>query len=225
MKYTKIVIEYDEFPSKFNRTILVKGNPDLFKLASFFAYVLNTQFCHCYYFETESTEFVMSPFMEERGFKYSKYLANYNLSDLPNKFTFAYDTGSNYKFNCTIISKVDYDSKKGFVLLEANGQGVWEDNHRALHALLSNKIGPNYKEDDTYYLPWNFQNETFGDFFKPIDVDKINETLCSNFSRVLSQLRQGEDEYIMQNNVSLEDMEPDYQKIKIFENLRKKFTK
>lgn len=225
MKYTKILIEYNEYPSLFNRTILVKGNPDLFKLASFFAYILGTRFCHCYYFETETVEFVMSPFMEQGGVIWSKYLANYNLSDLPNKFTFVYDTGENYQFKSTILSEVDYDSKNGFILLDANGQGIWEDNHNSLYALLSGEINPNSRGKGAYTLPWNFNNKTFKDFFNPININEMNETLCKDFSRLLPKLRQNENEYIIANNVSLKDLEPDYEWIKRMEELKKQLKK
>lgn len=155
MKYTKILIEYTEFPEKFNRTILVKGDPDLFKLATFYAYILNTQLYHCYYFDTKRCEYVMAPFMESRGLKTSKHLSKYNLSNLPKHFTFVYDTGEDYTFNSTKIGVVDYDSRCSFVLLDANGQGIWEDNHSTLYALLDGRLDPNAKEDESrgYYLP------------------------------------------------------------------------
>lgn len=228
MKYTKILIEDSEFPDKFYRTILVKGNPDLFKLATFYAYILNTEIYHCYYFETKHTEYVMAPFMEDRGLKWYKYLANYNLSDLPKYFTYCYDTGECYDFNSTILGTVEYDSLCSFVLLEAKGQGVWEDNHTSLRALLNGKINPNTCDNDEtkgYYMPWNFSNETFGDFFKPIDVDKINETLGKDFSKVLSIIRQGEKEYILANGTRLNDLRPDYEYRRRLKSLRKEFNK
>ena len=226
MKYTKILIEYPDYPDKFSRTILVKGNPDLFKLATFYAYILNTELYHCYYFETEKIEYVMAPFMESRGLKWYKYLSKYNLSDLPNNFKFIYDTGENYEFNSTILGVVDYPSLCSFVLLDAKGQGIWEDDHHSLYALLSGKIDPNESKDtDDCHLPWNFDNETFGDFFKEIDVDKINETLGKDFSKILSKIRQGENEYIEAYNMSLKDLRPDYDLIKRLDQIKKNFEK
>ncbi len=226
MKYTKILIEYPDYPDKFSRTILVKGNPDLFKLATFYAYILNTELYHCYYFETEKIEYVMAPFMESRGLKWYKHLSKYNLSDLPTNFKFIYDTGENYEFNSTILGVVDYPSLCSFVLLDAKGQGIWEDDHHSLYAVLSGKIDPSESEDtNDCHLPWNFDNETFGDFYKEIDVDKINETLGKDFSKVLSKIRQDENEYIEAYNMSLKDLRPDYDLIKRLDQIKKDFEK
>lgn len=226
MKYTKILIEYPDYPDKFSRTILVKGNPDLFKLATFYAYILNTELYHCYYFETEKIEYVMAPFMDSRGLKWYKHLSKYNLSDLPKNFEFVYDTGENYRFNSTIVGTIDYPSLCSFVLLDAKGQGIWEDDHYSLSALLDGKIDLNESLDtECYHLPWNFDNETFGDFYKTIDVDKINETLGKDFSKVLSKIRQGEKEYIEAYQMPLDDLSPNYDMIKKIEELKKKLKK
>ncbi len=210
MKYTKIKISYPGHARQFYRTILVRGNPDLLKLATFYAFILNTEVYHCYYFETKDCEYVMAPFMEGYGVKTQKYLARYHLSDLPKKFTYTYDTGEDYEFNSTILGEVDYKSNRSFILLDAKGQGVWEDNHHSLYSLLEGKIDPNSSdEDDDYHLPWNFDNETYGDFFNPVDIEDENENILCMFSFILSHIKEEEKEYVKQTHISLDDLEPD----------------
>ncbi len=211
MKYTRITLDFKENPLKFNRTILVKGNPDLNKLATFFSFILGATFEHCHLIKTDNEHYVMACFMEEASFITQKYLGNYKLSDLPKNFIFEYDTGEGYEFDCEIIDVIDYDSRYSFILEDAHGQGIWEDNISSLYAYLDGDIDPEDTENDEekgYYLPWNFDNEKFGDFDNPLDIDEINETLTKDFSRILSIQKKNEKEYIEETNIKLDDLPP-----------------
>lgn len=211
MKYTRITLDFKENPLKFNRTILVKGNPDLNKLATFFSFILGATFEHCHLIKTDNEHYVMACFMEEASFITQKYLGNYKLSDLPKNFIFEYDTGEGYEFDCEIIDVIDYDSRYSFILEDAHGQGIWEDNICSLYAYLDGDIDPEDTENDEekgYYLPWNFDNEKFGDFDNPFDIDEINETLTKDFTKILSIQKKNEKEYIEETNIKLDDLPP-----------------
>lgn len=228
MKYTRITIDFKENPSRFNRTILVKGNPNLDKLAIFFSYILGAAFEHCHLIETENECYVMACFMEGPTYKSYKYLGNYKLSDLPKTFEFKYDTGEGYIFTCNKVEEIDYDSRYGFILEKAVGQGIWEDNIHSLYAYLDGKINPKKRGNDEkngYYLPWNFDNEKFSDFDKPIDIEEINKTLTKKFSQILSLQRKYEREYLDETPVCLDDIPMDEYFKEMTERLKKELNK
>ncbi len=224
MKFAKIKIAYEDYPEQFYRTFLVKSTIDLFKLSTFCAYILRSQLCHCYLFEAEDSKYVMAPFMNDRGIKTYKYLGNYNLSSLPDKFKFSYDLGAGYDFVCEILDIVEYDSRKTFILLDAKGQGIWEDERSTLDSLLSGDIDPKRTTNDemrAFYLPWNFDNKCFGDFFEPINVDLANKIICSEFSQIFRKIRLDEEDYINTYNISLDDLEPDYEVLAALNRIKK----
>ncbi len=212
MKYTRISIKFDEFEDRFNRTILVKENVDLFKFETFLAFILKSEFEHLYLIYTRNEEYVTAPFMMDAIKRVKKYSGNYKLSDLPKNFEFVYDLGDYYSFNCKKEGVVEIDSRKTFILESAKGQGIWEDNSYSLCAYLSGEIKPSKRTNDTqngYFLPWNFDNKTFGDFDKEIDIEKENERISEDFPKVLAYIKKCEKEYIEKNNISLDDIEPD----------------
>ena len=213
MKYTRISIKFDEYKDRFNRTILVKGDPDLFKFETFLAFILKSEFEHSYFIYTKNDEYVMSPFMLSDAFKKTKkYSGNYHLSDLPKNFEFLYDMGDEYLFKCRKEGIIEIDSRKEFILESAKGQGIWEDNIYSLCAYLSGEIKASKRTNDPqngFFLPWNFENRTFGDFDKEIDIEEENERISKSFSSILSYFRKNEKEYIETYNISLEDIEPE----------------
>lgn len=211
MLYTKIRMDYINGPKdRFYRVILVKGNPNLFQLGVILGTVVGAEFEHCFLItcKDENVSYVMSPFMEEPldGFK---YLGHYYLSDLPDNFTYEYDTGESWDFDCVCYKeKVELKANRAVIILEGKGQGIWEDNVGSLHLLFDGKIDPNETEENDeicLYKPWNCKIQKFGDFDLPLNIDKINKKINGLFHYNLVELLTGEDEYIKENNVDLSD--------------------
>ena len=212
MKYTRITIKFEDYEDRFNRTFLVKSNIDLFKFGAFLGYIINSTFEHSFYIESKDEEYVPSSLMDTSYKKTVKYMGKYHLKDLPSSFSYTYDLGDDYKFKCLKREKeIELDSRKTFILEDAKGQGIWEDNIYSLRAYLDGKIDPNLDHDDEingYYLPWNFNNQYFKDFDKEIDITKVNKNLCSNFSYIFNKLKKIEESYINYYNLDLDDIPP-----------------
>ena len=110
----KIRLDFKYGPkNRLYRTLLVKGNPNLFELGVILGTSLGATFEHCFLFRCHThCIYVMAPFMEDPMDGY-KYLGNYHLEDLPKTFTFEYDTGDGWDFNCIKYEeKVEIISKK-----------------------------------------------------------------------------------------------------------------
>ncbi len=210
MKYTRITMAYIDGPKdRFYRVVLVKGNPDLFELGTYLGLAVGAEFEHCFLISEVNSKstYVMSPFMEEPMDGY-KYLRNYHLSDLPSDFTYEYDTGENWNFICKKYKiTVEVDSDQNIIIVDGKGQGIWEDNAHALHALFSGEIDPNATEDDEengIYKPWNFEIEKFGDFDLPLNIKKMNNKL-KKAPKIYKELLDGEIAYAKLNKVCLDD--------------------
>lgn len=210
MTYTKIKIDFKYGPkNRFFRTILVKGNPNLFELAVMIGTSLGATFEHSFLFRTNTRSiYVMAPFMEDPMEGY-KYLGNYHLEDLPSKFSFDYDTGDGWDFKCEKhAEKVDIKSKKKLIIVEGKGQGIWEDNIHSLYAFFEGKIEPESSKEDEkngIYKPWNFEIEKFSDFDLALNLEEINESLEEAFLFNYHELLKGENAYLRKSNVNLED--------------------
>ena len=230
MKYTRVRIEFKGYEDRLNRTFLVKGNPDLFKFATFLAFVINSKLYHCYEIITSDTEYVMASFMEHPLDKYLKHMMRYRFSDLPSSFEFLYDTGENYLFRCYKIEELDLKSNQNFFVEKATGQGIWEDNSYSLRAYLEGKIDPTSSGDYTngYSLPWNFTNECFKDFDNEVDIERLRVDYSKRFSNILSKIRKDDKKYIAYYHLSMNDIKPDYKfkvkmkKLREMEALRNK---
>lgn len=223
MKYTRIRVEFENFEDRFNRVILVKGNPDLFKLAAFLAFVTNSEFNHFYEISTDNDEYVRAPFLSYSYKKTMKYLKKYSLNDLPNDFVFLYDSNSEYKFNCHKEETLDINSRVDFILESAIGQGIWEDNSLSLIAYLNGHIDPLDNEEYEEYgitLPWNFDNVRYGEFDDEIDIKEFNEDISKDFPRILNSLKRKEKSYIERNYASLDDVKAsndEHNRFRLFE--------
>ncbi|MCI5670595.1 MAG: hypothetical protein SOR23_06720 [Candidatus Enterosoma sp.] len=209
MTYTKIRMDFYAQPTKnrFYRVVLVKGDPDLFKLSVMLLTAVKSEFEHCFLLhENPKSSYVMAPFMEEPMYGY-KYLGYYHLSDLPEKFTLEYDTGDGWEFNCTKYKEtVDLNFRRDIIILEGAGYGILEDNIHTLYDYFNGKINPHSSEcneDEGYFLP--FQFDTYGDFDLPLNIRKENDDLQRLFKSNYRQILESEKDYIEDTGVCLDD--------------------
>ena len=211
MDYFKLRIAFVDIDVKdrFYRVLLIKDDIDLFKLGVIIALSFNASFSHSFYIEDENDiSYKKISSIEEKNDK-EKCLLSYYYHDLSDSFKFFYCSGEGYAFNCTKEGIIDYPSDKEFILIEGKGQGIWEDDISALHALFDGKIKPRDKEKkkSPYKLPWNFDNKYFGDFDMPLDISNINNTLNEEFDISYIELYLEEREYCKNNNISLKEVE------------------
>ena len=216
MTYTKIRLDFKYGPkNRFYRVVLIKGNPDLFKLCVELGTAVGAAFEHCFLITCKRREvhYVMAPFMEEPLDGY-KYLRNYHLNDLPDSFDFEYDTGDGWDFSCKRYKKIiEFKSNKDLILLEGAGQGIWEDNICSLYSYFNNEIDSDFNGEDEekgVYKPWNVSIDKYSEFDKPLDIDEINDTLNDDFRFNYDEVLSSEKEYIEQNGVCLDDYTKPY---------------
>ena len=210
MKYTKIRLDFKYGPKdRFYRVVLIKGNPDLFKLCVMFGTALGATFEHAFLItSTLKNWYVEAGFMEEPLDGY-KYLGNYKLYDLPEKFCFEYDTGDGWRFDCKRYKRlVELDSNEEVVLLEGAGQGIWEDNIGTLYALFDGEIDKDYNQEDEengIYKPWNYHINKYSEFDLPLSIDDENKRISAEFKGNYKDLLKSEKDYIKENHVCLKD--------------------
>ncbi len=210
MAYTKIRLDFEYGPKgRFYRVVLVKGNPDLYRLGVYFGSALGATFEHAFMITSKKRDvsYVPAAFMED-PFDGYKYLGKYHLSDLEDNFRFEYDTGDGWDFLCKRYKKtVELDSEQDIIILEGKGQGIWEDNIGTLYGLFDGTVNPNStRESDKkgIYKPWNFEIKRFGDFDLPLNIKELNEELKSA-DDTYDEMIEEEKEYIEENEVCLED--------------------
>ena len=113
----------------------------------------------------------------------NKDYTKYTLQDLPNEFTFEYDTGEYWTFQCKKEKKnIEKKSKKKVIVIEGAGIGLFEDNKQTLEEYLKGNLKKTFKKtkeelegNEVYCLPWNIEMKELDDFDKPLDIDSIND--------------------------------------------------
>lgn len=186
MLYNKIRVDFKYGPKdRFYRILLVREDIDLFSFCVGLGVILGAEFEHCFLItipNSDRLEYVMAQFMEEmNGISQTRYLRNYTLCVLPDKFDFEYDTGEGWDFKCKKYkNSINRPFAGDFILLDGKGLGIWEDNISSLYALFDGDVDPNSSEsneEEGYYLPWNLDMEKYGDFDNSLNIDEINESL------------------------------------------------
>lgn len=183
MNYAKIRMDFKYAErGKFYRILLVREDIGLYDLANSFQIVIGARFEHLYAIDDKKKDVCYSDLAPCGGISDTgdMELRYFHLSDLSDIFEFCYDFGEGYDFKCRKYKKIvtNIKSKKDVILLEGKGQGIWEDNITSLATYLAGEIPPEETGDyNGSTLPWNFDNETYGDFDLPLDIDSINEEL------------------------------------------------
>lgn len=186
IKYVKIRADFKYAEKgRFYRTFLVKEDMPLGELGEFIVTIFGGTMEHYFMYQTRKMAYIPSSWV---GMGWDENTSTpfilKRISDLSDNFTFIYDTGDGWNFNCKIYKKIiekefedDEDEPSGFVL-EGKGMGIWEDNIGSLYAYLKGKIDKDYnKEDDErgIHKPWNFDIDKYSEFDDPIDIEELNE--------------------------------------------------
>lgn len=177
MKYIRIRLDYKYAKKgRFTRTLLVRDNPSLEDLGRYLVFALGGALEHMYLFKDNSVSYLPKEWGVDEEDTFS--LDDSYLSDLSDKFTFIYDTGEDYIFECSKEKdKIDLIVDKPIIIEKAKGLGIFEDNARTLDAYLNGEIESEddiYLEENGYSMPWNHKINSLSDFDKPIDIDKLN---------------------------------------------------
>ncbi len=193
MRYRELKVEFEENKERLYRVIQVREDLDLYSLGVAILFSLGATFEHAFYFEDIERHY--DPEVFDDLFANNVYMTDYHLLDLKlskdNSFNLIYDSGDYWCFKITMKKEpVIIKSRKYAILLDAKGQGIWEDNIYSLYQYFSGKVAKSSQGDETkgIALPWNFENKKFGDFDKKINVKKINETLNVEIFIALNEL-------------------------------------
>ena len=177
MEYTKIKVVSKDDPKRFYRIIAVANDPGLYQLGVIIGKSIRCWFEHLFLFRDKGTLYWPDMYCEEYD---DEPMSEYNLSDLSDKFTFEYDTGEGYDFDCTVMKRKYYDDEdddSGIIakVIEGAGQGIFENDHDTLWSILDGDADlESPLEDDDYNAPMNMEEfEKLGDFFKPLNLDEM----------------------------------------------------
>lgn len=169
MEYKRIKIEFTEAKDRFFRTILVQEDTNLVILGCIFCQVLGSAFEHNFVFKKGKVQYSPDVFLlDGPDDLFEEYpMKEHNLNELGKGFKFLYDTGAYWLFDCKVEGSESIESNKLAYLIDGKGQGIWEDNKQSLMEYLEGKVDANSDEEDEtrgLYLPWNFDDEKYGDF-------------------------------------------------------------
>lgn len=182
LEYTQIKVSSKDDPKRFNRMIAIKGDPNLMDLGAIIGLSVNAWFEHCYLFRIpkQKKTFVFDSWLDDFIADDNEFsMTSSHFSDLGESFIYEYDTGEGYEFDCKVLKRKkeclpddDEEYPVAFVV-KGVGQGIFENDHRALWAYLAGLIDPESGNDEEnwIFLPMNMDFEKFGDFDKPLDLN------------------------------------------------------
>ena len=193
MRYRKLLVEFKPFPKRFYRIIIVREDLDLFTLGVVLGSALGAAFEHYFVFKTKNKTYVPENFQILYDESHD-YMTNYHLRDLGSSFTYLYDTGDGWEFKVKVYEKIEeIRSRQYSHLIDAKGQGIWEDRISTVLGYLSGELSPDINQDDEegeYALPWNHHAERLGDFDFTLDIMALSEQLNELVHRNLIELEE-----------------------------------
>ena len=182
MKYTKIKITSKDNAKRFYRILCVNGNPDLNELGALIGLSINCWFEHGYLFNADGIDYIPGIWSEDAYDDEVYILDDYHLDELGDHFTYEYDTGEGWDFDCKVMKTTyDYEPEDGYdyplaMVIEGKGQGIFENDHTTFWRYLNGEIDPESSEEDEdemQFLPMNMEFEKFGDFDEPLDLEDM----------------------------------------------------
>lgn len=186
MIYKKVKLEFNDAKERLSRTLLIKENTNLVVVGAIFCSALRTAFEHNYYFIKNKKNYSPDAFIKEgpSGLFDDFPMKKFTLKDLGASFTFIYDSGDYWDFDCKVSKKdVEVKGNKLAYLIDGKGQGIWEDNKYSLMAYINGEIDAKsnmHDEKNGYSLPWNFENNKYGDF-DSFDIEEASSFFDSHF--------------------------------------------
>ena len=190
MKYTQLRLDCElAKKGRLYRVILAKSDIKLDELGAYLVFIFEGTMEHYFLYHTKTICYEAPDWIEDHLLFptniVNKDYTKHTLKDLPDVFTFEYDTGEGWTFKCKKQKKsVEKISKKKVIVLEGAGMGIFEDNRQTFEAYIKGKLKKTFKksqeeleDDEEYYLPWNLDMKQLGDFDKPLDIDYINDGL------------------------------------------------
>ena len=196
MKYTKIRVEFKEFPKRLYREMYVRSDISLYNLGVCILCSVKATFEHYFLFQDSVRDYVPKDF--EELYKKQVYMTNYHLKDvcLNNKkqFFLVYDTGDYYEFTITVLEEVELEKKRKLsFIISGAGDRIWEDNIYTLYAYLNGKLKDELTEEDVengYSMPWNVPGTyVFSDFDRPYFVKQENNRTSRYKNFALKELK------------------------------------
>lgn len=172
MKFIKIRASWDEYLDRLNRTLLIREDLSLYELGVILCKLFKTKFEHMFLFEGDNCVYEDETWVMDslrRAYDYKEKKALDVLLD-NKKLEFIYDTGEYYRFLVKKISKqiFEYPIKCDALLLEATGDGIFEDNISGLMDLMEGEIDENSLVSFGEDLPEDYH------FDVSFDIDYIN---------------------------------------------------
>lgn len=177
--YRKIKASFKLAPNNLFRTFLVRSDLNLSELGCVLCTMFHAEYEHCFLFETPAATYVPEVFMDDYFTPGWLLMDDYSVSDLPDNFTFEYDTGESWEFKCRLYKKeeVRTDSRRA-ILIEGAGAGIWEDAKYEFLTWLEGEIPPTKKHTKDE-LPWNLKFKTFAELDNPLDIAKEQKAFDS----------------------------------------------
>ncbi|MBQ6333566.1 MAG: hypothetical protein IJI46_00630 [Erysipelotrichaceae bacterium] len=173
MKYLKVKASLKEAPKRFYRVVAIREDADLFETGVILGNALNCEFEHLFMFRKGQVSYTDGSWGYDGHFYFN--MNECTLKDLGDKFTFIYDFGDDWEFDCKVYSKaIEKDSDEIAILLDGKGQGIWEDQKWVLMRYLDGELDPDLdeeNEDEGICFPWNFEIEKLSDFDTEYDLE------------------------------------------------------
>lgn len=174
MKYRKIALISEDAGERLSRILYVKNDISLKELGCLFLTSLHSDMEHLFLFETEKKNYISAAYYTDPR-EDTPVMDAYTIADMPQEFTFLYDTADGWYFTCR-MSEETYSlqgKKAAGVLISGKGAGIFEDERESFISYINGEIDPDAEDDydNDLYLPVNLDLDTFGEFDQPLDIE------------------------------------------------------
>lgn len=194
MRYKTLQIEFMPFPNRLSRIIKVREDLDLFTLGVVLVVAFNGKFEYPFVFQTRRRDY-LSEYFRQLDEDTQVHMTNYHLKDLGSNFIFMYDTADSWIFKIKVTKTEEIRSRKHGFIIDAIGQGIWENELdlliRYLNGEIRGDIRQSHEEDIQSHL-WERKVRPLSDFDRVLDIQSLNETFENRIVESLIYLEEKE---------------------------------
>ena len=199
MEFIKIKVSWKDYPENLYRIILVKKDITLEELSYSLCLLLKTRFEHLSLFRCGEDIYIDEDSAEEYEWISFNNVKLIDMLDKYKQISFEYDTGEGYSFLVKRCSKYfyEYPFKTDAILVEAKGDGIFEDNISGLYSIMENEeFDENEERIGTFGepLPKDYN------FFQEFDYDYINSALIQGIPYFISWQDDGQNDVLFEGN-------------------------
>lgn len=173
MNYKRIKFELRGYENTLYRDFLIREDVNLLELGIILVDSVYGELNHLFCFRNKTRTFVTEN--QDMTSPNTLYMSDYHLNDLGNNFTFIYDYGEDWIFDCNVEDKTYHKPGNDFVhILNGAGLAIFEDNRELFELYVGGELSLDEIDEE---MVWNTDIADFNNYDVECEDKRIRDMI------------------------------------------------